>query len=204
MPRPSRDDRRAELARTAQRWGQWLSAALAEQNLEIKQLVDLAGQAGATFDKSNVSKWRAGDSSADPTNAVIIARVLGRDPLEALRVAGYDLLANQLAARPSVDDVLRAAKDADASAPVLLREAGHADVADYIEAITGPGGPRPVDLDAAIAQTRVITDSMTPDELDAYEERLLNQIRDTRRKARDAASKGLAGNGKRNGTQGAS
>ncbi len=204
MPRPPRDERRAELARTAQRWSRWLKPAIAQREIDIKTLVDRAGQAGATFDKSNVSKWLAGDSTADPTNAAIIGRVLGRDPLEALHEAGWHLLADQLAAKPSVEEILRIARHEDASAPVLLREAGYSEEADYIESITGPGGPRPIDLDEAIARTREIIGDMTPEELDAYEKSLLRQIRESRKRAEEAPPGQRVHTANGNGTQGVS
>lgn len=67
--------------------------------IDTKTLVERAGQGGASFDRSAVSKWRAGDNTADPTNAVIIARVLNRDPAEALRAAGHEALAADWARR---------------------------------------------------------------------------------------------------------
>lgn len=178
MPRPSRDERRAELARIAQRWSRWLKQAIAEREIDIKTLVDLAGQAGATFDKSNVSKWLAGDSTADPTNAAIIGRVLERDPLEALREAGHHILAGQLAAEPTVDDVLRAARDEGASAPVLLREAGHDDLADYIEDVAGSTGTSASALEPPIARVRQITDGLTDGQRAILAGELLDQIGD--------------------------
>jgi hypothetical protein len=204
MPRPSRDERRAQAAHTARNWGQWLGPAVAESGLDVKTIVELAGRIGGTFDKSNMSKWLAGDSSADSTNVVVIARVLGRDPLDALRVAGYGILANQLAAEPTADDVLRATHEQDTSATVLLRETGHAELADYIESITGPGGPRPVDLDAAIARTREIIGDMTPEELDAYEKSLLRQIRESRKRAEKTTPEQHVHTANGNGTQGVS
>lgn len=105
MPRPTRDERRAERAATARTWGLWLADALSDaadnphDPIDTKTLIERARALGATFDKSNVSHWLAGDTSADPANAVLIARVLHQKPADALRAAGHTLLADELDGR---------------------------------------------------------------------------------------------------------
>lgn len=96
MPRPPRDERRARLAQAGRQWGHWLRTAMTETTIDTATLVERARQAGASFDRSNVSKWRAGDNTADPTNVVTIAQVLGRDPVEALHAAGHTTIAEAM------------------------------------------------------------------------------------------------------------
>lgn len=94
MPRPPRDERRAQLARAGRQWGQWLRAAMTEDAIDTTTLIERAGRLGATFGRSNVSKWLAGDTTADPANALTIAQALGREPAEALRAASHSALAD--------------------------------------------------------------------------------------------------------------
>jgi hypothetical protein len=99
MPRPPRDERRAQLARTGRQWGQWLRTAMTQNGVDTKTLIERAGHQGASFAGSNVSKWLSGDNTADPANVVVIARVLHRDIAEALRAAGHTTIADAMARR---------------------------------------------------------------------------------------------------------
>jgi hypothetical protein len=204
MPRPPREQRRAELARTAQLWGQWLRSALTEHPTEIKMLVELGNRAGARFDKTAVSKWLAGDNAADPTNAVVIARILGRDPLEALRAAGHHTLAETLDTHPDPETVAYIAAAQDIPAPALLRAAGHDEDADYIESVTGPGGVTHDALEQAIAEARELTAGMTPDQVAAFEQGLLREIRELASRNRETTTRQRTGNDGENGAQSAS
>lgn len=79
------------------RWTQWLDAAMAETHTDTPTLISRAADRGATFDKTNVSRWRSGATIPRPEHVVIVARVLDRDPVEALRAAGHDVLADAIA-----------------------------------------------------------------------------------------------------------
>lgn len=138
MPRPSRDERRAQLARIGRQWGQWLRTAMTENATDTKTLVERARQAGASFDRSNVSKWRAGDNTADPTNAVLIARVLGLDPDKALRAAGHDALAD---AYTYPDEAAMRAREAELRAHIADLEAQIDRKLDRLNAIPEAGEP---------------------------------------------------------------
>jgi hypothetical protein len=94
MPRQTREQRREEQDRKGRAWAQWLAPAMAQASIDVKTLVERARREGATFDKTNVSRWLNGEKNAEPAHAAIVARILGRDPDEALRAAGHDALAN--------------------------------------------------------------------------------------------------------------
>lgn len=93
MPTAGRDQRRAQRAETAQAWAAWLNAAMAARHLEPK---DVIASAGGAIDKGSLSHWMNGTNPASPEGAVIVARVLDRDPVEALRAAGHDILAEAI------------------------------------------------------------------------------------------------------------
>lgn len=93
MPRQTRDQRLEEEGRKGREWAQWLDPAMAQMPIDVKTLVERARREGATFDKTNVSRWLGGTKNAEAHHAVIVARVLGRSPAEALRAAGHDALA---------------------------------------------------------------------------------------------------------------
>lgn len=94
MPTAERHQRKEQRAETARRWAAWLTAAMAARRLEPK---DVIAAAGGAIDKGSLSHWMAGDNPASPDAAVIVARVLDRDPVEALRAAGHDILAEAVA-----------------------------------------------------------------------------------------------------------
>lgn len=100
MPRPTRDQRRAAKAATAAAWATWLAAALSESATTASELAAAAALLrpgeNAPFNKSAVSHWVNGDSSVSPENALLVARVLHRDPVEALRAAGHHTLADRI------------------------------------------------------------------------------------------------------------
>ena len=75
-------------------WGEWINARFDEQPL-TKQL-DLAAALG--IGNSAVSKWRKGTHPADVDAAIRAAVFFGRPPLEALRAAGHDTVADLLEA----------------------------------------------------------------------------------------------------------
>lgn len=95
-----RDERRAEREAAAQRWAQWLHVAMERAQVEPNDLV--AAGAGR-FDRATVAHWHNGDATPGPDSAVLIARVLEVSPVEVLRAAGFEEIADALAASQSVD-----------------------------------------------------------------------------------------------------
>lgn len=75
-------------------WGEWINARFDEQPL-VKQL-DLAAALG--LGNSAISKWRKGTHPADVDAVIRAAAFFGRPPLEALRAAGHDTVADLLEA----------------------------------------------------------------------------------------------------------
>lgn len=73
-------------------WGEWVNARFGEQPM-LKQL-DLAAALG--LGNSAISKWRKGAHPADVDAAIRAAAFFGRPPLEALRAAGHDTVADLL------------------------------------------------------------------------------------------------------------
>lgn len=96
MPRPTREERREERARTALRWGACLKDAMATAGVDPEELITRTRELGATFDKTNISHWRAGRSPANMENVLYIAQALDRDPVPMLRAAGHDAFADQI------------------------------------------------------------------------------------------------------------
>lgn len=94
MPTAGRDQRREQRTETAQRWGKWLTQAMAQARAEPK---DIISQAAGAIDKGSLSRWMYGDNTASVESALIVARILRRPPTEALLAAGHDAVADALA-----------------------------------------------------------------------------------------------------------
>lgn len=94
MPTAGRDRRREQRSENVERWRKWLTTAMAEARVEPK---DLVNGSGGAIDKGSVSHWVNGENPASSESAIAVARVLRRDPVEALRAAGHEELADALA-----------------------------------------------------------------------------------------------------------
>lgn len=94
MPRQTREQRRETDKRNGLRWAEWLTDAMTATHTDTTTLITRAASQGATFDKTNVSRWRNGLTAPDPDHAVIVAHVLNQDAAEALRAAGHPALAD--------------------------------------------------------------------------------------------------------------
>ena len=87
-------------------WWQWLSTHL---DLARMTPAELVRRSGGEITKSAVSVWKAGKSGVNPDKAILAARILGGSPVEALRAAGHNSLADLIdpaalpAALPSPD-----------------------------------------------------------------------------------------------------
>lgn len=95
MPRELRDERRRRRTATAQQWARWLNEALASHKPPLLP-VDLVKRSGGAFQTGHVAHWTNGDNTASAEAVLLIARIVGRDPVEALRAAGHHTLADQI------------------------------------------------------------------------------------------------------------
>jgi hypothetical protein len=94
MPATSRDRRREELAQAAQRWARYLKQALDDAGMTAAELID---KSSGALDSGKVTHWTQADNKASAEGALVVARILGLDPVEALREASQDVLAEALA-----------------------------------------------------------------------------------------------------------
>jgi len=83
----------------ALQFGLWLDGIMKAQDIRNFELVEMAARIGGTFKPGHVNHWRNGDNTAAPKHAIIIARALGLDPVEALRAAGHDPIADEMERR---------------------------------------------------------------------------------------------------------
>lgn len=94
MPATPRDRRREERAQTAQRWATWLKQALDDAHVTAAELI---AKSDGDLESGKVTHWTKADNTASAEGALTVARLLGRDPAQALRAAGHDALADALA-----------------------------------------------------------------------------------------------------------
>jgi hypothetical protein len=156
MPRENRDEKRARTARYALQWSIWLTEAMAEEGVRAYELVERAGELGAIFSGGNVSHWRDGDQRADADNAIVIAHILHRDPVEALDEAGHDVIANEM-----VDRVRREVR----AIITAMRQDGHEAGASLLEiyaaeAIAGRTPNPETDAQARLKETQAKVDAV--------------------------------------------
>lgn len=79
-------------------------------------------------------------------------------------------------ALPTAEIAVRVARVLDLPATQVLREAGQADVADYIEDVAGSTGTGATALEPLLAQIRQITDGLTGEQRAVLEKELLDQV----------------------------
>lgn len=73
-------------------WAVWLIEAM---DAAGERSLSLAARSGGRFDASQVSRWRRRRGSAPSAESAVVAAVLlGADPVQALRVCGYAVLAD--------------------------------------------------------------------------------------------------------------
>lgn len=84
LDRRARQNEAREAA--ARRWSRWLVGQMDRAKMRQK---DLALGSSGQLTPGVISKWVIGETVAAPDSAIIAARVLGADPIEALREAGY-------------------------------------------------------------------------------------------------------------------
>lgn len=126
-----RDQRKAQRAENARRWGTWLTQAMTRARTEPKDIVN--GSDG-TIDKGTVSHWMLGDYGISADNAITVARILRRDPIETLRAAGHEPYADAMA-QMKADAAARARSETAAEIfDILTRaELTEADLTGVIE-----------------------------------------------------------------------
>jgi len=93
MPPEARDRRRAKRGEIAQQWARWLKDALAAHQPPMAA-ADLARKSGGALDTGKITHWTNGDNTAAPDSAILVARLLCRDPVDALRAAGHQEIAS--------------------------------------------------------------------------------------------------------------
>lgn len=91
MPRAGREQQEQERQENARRWAAWLNPALKESGWIP---ATLAAQSGGAISRQVASKWTNADHAPVPRLAILTARLLGRDPVEALRAAGHGEIAD--------------------------------------------------------------------------------------------------------------
>lgn len=94
-PEAGRNESRAR----RQAWAAWLNDAMARAQVTPGELRRLSsGQPGVEIlSASTIIRWRSGALPPSPAAALVVARLLDADPVEALRAGGHDLLANAMA-----------------------------------------------------------------------------------------------------------
>lgn len=81
-------------AEKKKRWSDWITAQL---NANGVSATDLARASDGALTVSTVSNWTVGRAGVSPESAVIIADILRVSRVEALREAGYPVLAEAVA-----------------------------------------------------------------------------------------------------------
>ena len=77
-------------ARDVPPWATYLKRARTARGKRPKDLVDAAAAIGEKLTPGQISNWENGRNPASPEAARLVARILGLDPVEALRAAGHD------------------------------------------------------------------------------------------------------------------
>lgn len=88
-----REERRRRREENARQWEKWLRAAMDQGDVTA---AELARRSGGRFNTSHVAHWLTGANTANMEAVLLICQILQRDPVEALRAAGYRALADQV------------------------------------------------------------------------------------------------------------
>jgi hypothetical protein len=138
MPRAGREQQERERRANAERWAAWLTPALARAGWRP---ADLAAASDGEISRQVASKWTNADHAPVPKLAILTARLLKRDAIEALRAAGHEEIARfaeELRADPPAA-LIKREMEAIGDDPWLdwleaERIAGVVSEAEYIEA----------------------------------------------------------------------
>jgi hypothetical protein len=101
MPRTGREQQERERRENAERWAAWLNPALKEAGWTPAAL---GAASDGAISRQVASKWTNADHAPVPKLAILTARLLHRDAVEALRAAGHAEIA-QLAEEMRADPV---------------------------------------------------------------------------------------------------
>lgn len=141
--------RRDDQPLRAARWGAWVRSHADRKGMTQ---TGLARASGGRLQVNTVNKWWNDKNPAAPEEAVITARILDGDVVDALRACGYDILAEEIAAarrgeQPTHD--LPAADPRDAEIAALRAELHEAvrGVNAKLDRLERRGGQRPPDQD---------------------------------------------------------
>lgn len=117
MPTAGRNQRREQRAENLRRWAAYVTRAMAEAGVQPKDVVNASEGA---IDKGSLSHWMNEENPASAEGALTFARILKREPAEALREAGHQALAD------AVEDPrlarIRAASMSETEMAVLEKE----------------------------------------------------------------------------------
>lgn len=108
-----RASRTQNRAAAAQRWRDWLVPEM--ERAEMRQ-IDVVRASSGQLQPAVVSKWVNGEFTASPDYAILAARILGADPLEALAAAGHHEIVATVKSVPipgGLDDPVIAAVQGD-------------------------------------------------------------------------------------------
>lgn len=92
----------ARINLVGQSWGEWFRPrylAMGMSGTEFAQKVADAG-GSATTSKQTVSQWANGQNATDANTAVIVATIFGEPAEDALRAAGFGVVADAMGKRP--------------------------------------------------------------------------------------------------------
>lgn len=91
MPRPGREQQEQERRTNAERWAAWLNPALKEVGWNAS---DLAAASNGRISRQVASKWMNADHAPVAKLAILTARLVRRNVVEALRAAGHGEIAD--------------------------------------------------------------------------------------------------------------
>lgn len=111
----------ARINPAGQSWGRWFAPRFRATGQTGTEFADRVVEAGGKASKQAVSQWANGENTAEPNTAVVIATLLGEDPADALRAAGYGIVADAMGGKLHLADARPAPLD-EGIRRVLARE----------------------------------------------------------------------------------
>lgn len=118
MARAGREQQERERRLNAERWAAWLNPALKQAGIGAP---GLESASDGQITRQTAYKWINGEHAATAELAIIAARILGADAIDALRAAGHDAIADYAAEmrRDPIGAVIRRELDAIEEDPWL-------------------------------------------------------------------------------------
>ena len=84
---------------SATSWGNWFRPRFQATGLSGGEFAQRVTSGGGSATKQTVSTWATGANSTDANTVVIVAAILGEPATEALRAAGYGIVADAMEQR---------------------------------------------------------------------------------------------------------